>query len=65
MGNIRTSFVKRISKELIDTHAGKFTTDFEENKILVAEYSTVSTKHLRNKIAGYITRLVKQQENQA
>ena len=55
MGNIRTSFVKRISKELIETHQGKFTTDFEENKKLVAEYSTVSTKHLRNKIAGYIT----------
>ena len=32
MGNIRTSFVKRISKELIETHQGKFTTDFEENK---------------------------------
>ena len=65
MGNIRTSFVKRISKELIETHQGKFTTDFEENKKLVAEYSTVSTKHLRNKIAGYITRLVRQQANQA
>ena len=39
--------------------------DFEENKKLVAEYSTVSTKHLRNKIAGYITRLVRQQANQA
>ena len=26
---------------------------------------TVSTKHLRNKIAGYITRLVRQQANQA
>ena len=64
MGNIRTSFVKRISKELIETHKGKFTTDFEENKVLVAEYSTVSTKHLRNKIAGYITRLVRQDANQ-
>ena len=65
MGNIRTSFVKRISKDLIETHPGKFTTDFEENKVLVAEYSTVSTKHLRNKIAGYITRLVRQEANQA
>lgn len=65
MGNIRTSFVKRLARELIETHKGVFTTDFEENKKLVAEYSTVSTKHLRNKIAGYITRLVKQQANQA
>lgn len=60
MGNIRTSFVKRTAKELIETHRGKFTTDFDENKKLVAEYSTVSTKHLRNKIAGYVTRLMKQ-----
>ena len=64
MGNIRTSFVKRISKELIETHANTFTTDFDENKKLVAEYSTVSTKHLRNKIAGYVTRLVRQNLNE-
>jgi small subunit ribosomal protein S17e len=64
MGNIRTSFVKRISKELIETHKGKFTTDFDENKKLVMEYSTVSTKHLRNKIAGYVTRLVRQQKSE-
>lgn len=61
MGNIRTSFVKRIAKELIENYEGKFTTDFDENKKLVEEYSTVSTKHLRNKIAGYITRLVRQE----
>ena len=35
MGNIRTSFVKRLAKELIETHKGVFTTDFEENKKLV------------------------------
>ncbi|MGV8143241.1 MAG: 30S ribosomal protein S17e [Methanothermobacter sp.] len=60
MGNIRTSFVKRIAKELIENYNGKFTTDFEENKKLVEEYSSVSTKHLRNKIAGYVTRMVRQ-----
>ena len=59
MGNIRTSFVKRLAKELIETHNGVFTTDFEENKKLVQEYSTVSTKHLRNKIAGYVHILIK------
>ena len=37
MGNIRTSFVKRLAKELIETHKGVFTTDFEENKKLVVE----------------------------
>ncbi len=61
MGNIRTSFVKRTAKELLETYEDKFTNDFDENKKLVEEFSTVSTKHLRNKIAGYITRLVRQQ----
>ncbi len=60
MGNIRSSFIKRVSKELIETYQGKFTKDFDENKKLVEEYTTVSTKHLRNKIAGYVTRLVSQ-----
>ena len=64
MGNIRTSFVKRLARELIETHKGVFTTDFEENKKLVSEYSAVSTKHLRNKIAGYVTRLVKLEQAQ-
>ena len=61
MGNIRTSFVKRTAKELIEIYEDKFSTDFDENKKLVEEYSTVSTKHLRNKIAGYITRLIRQE----
>ena len=61
MGNIRTGFVKRVAKELVENNPGKFTLDFEKNKKLVEELSTVSTKHLRNKIAGYITRLMRQQ----
>ncbi|HIH61443.1 MAG TPA: 30S ribosomal protein S17e [Methanobacteriales archaeon] len=61
MGNIRTAFVKRIAKELVENNPGKFTLDFEENKKLVEKLSTVNTKHLRNKIAGYITRLMRQQ----
>ncbi|NLU04791.1 MAG: 30S ribosomal protein S17e [Methanothermobacter sp.] len=62
MGNIRISFVKRIAKEMIENHPGKFTDDFDTNKKLVEEFSTVSTKHLRNKIAGYITRIISQQK---
>ena len=43
MGNIRTSFVKRLAKELIETHKGVFTTDFDQNKKLVM---AVSYTHL-------------------
>ena len=31
---------------------------------IIEEYSTVSTKHLRNKIAGYVTRLVRLEQTQ-
>lgn len=60
MGNIRTTFVKRTAKELLEEHGDKFNNDFENNKQVVAEYSTVSTKHLRNQIAGYATYLMDQ-----
>lgn len=60
MGNIRTTFVKRTAKELIEAHGDKFNTDFENNKQAVAECSSVSTKHLRNQIAGYATHLMEQ-----
>ena len=39
MGNIRTSFVKRLAKELIETHKGVFTTDFDQNKKYVKAYN--------------------------
>ena len=35
-----------------------------EQKKILREYSTVSTKHLRNKIAGYVTRLVRLEQTQ-
>ena len=60
MGNIRTTFVKRTAKELLEAHGEKFNNDFENNKQVVAEYSTVSTKHLINQIAVYATHLMQQ-----
>ncbi|MBY9019759.1 MAG: 30S ribosomal protein S17e, partial [Candidatus Lokiarchaeota archaeon] len=36
-----------------------FTTDFERNKILLDKYSKVDSKHLRNRISGYIVNIMK------
>ena len=57
MGKVRTEHVKRIARELLDKYPSKFTTDFENNKKLVNEYTNVSSTKLRNKVAGYTTRL--------
>ena len=57
MGRIKTTFIKRKTKELHKQFGDKFTTDFTENKEITAKYASVQSKKLRNIIAGYMTRL--------
>lgn len=64
MGKIRTVLIKRISRELVDRYSVSFTTDFDNNKVVVDELLTNTTKRLRNRIAGYITHLVKLRQPQ-
>lgn len=59
MGRIRTRLIKRTANELVSKHKTQFTESFDHNKKTVDEVSEVSTKKLRNKIAGYVTKLVK------
>ncbi|RLF42187.1 MAG: 30S ribosomal protein S17e [Thermoplasmata archaeon] len=57
MGNIRQTFIKTIAKELLERYPDQFNPgDFEHNKRMVAEVTTVKSNLLRNRIAGYITR---------
>jgi len=57
-GKVRTELVKRIARELVERFPDKFTTDFETNKKLVKSLTNISSTKLRNRVAGYITRLV-------
>lgn len=59
LGRIRQTFIKRTGEELIEKFADKFTSDFEENKKAVEEVAMISTKTLRNRVAGYVTAKVK------
>jgi small subunit ribosomal protein S17e len=58
MGNIRQTNIKRISFRLIENYADVFTKDFEINKTLVTKYTTIESKVIRNRVAGYVTRKV-------
>ncbi|MBD3247015.1 30S ribosomal protein S17e [Candidatus Pacearchaeota archaeon] len=60
MGRIKTKLIKRISLKLFKQHKEEFKPDFEENKQLVESLADVPSKKIRNVIAGYVTRLVKQ-----
>jgi len=64
MGKVRTVLIKNISKELVNTYPDVFTTDFDENKKLLDKYLEVDSKHLRNRISGYIVSLLKNKERQ-
>lgn len=64
LGKVRISLVKRTAKELLEKYPDLFTRDFEHNKQVVKKLLDVSSKKLRNQIAGYITHLVKIRERQ-
>lgn len=59
MGRIKTKLVKRTTKELLKLHPADFTPDFDQNKAVVTKYAEMSSKKLRNTIAGYAARIVR------
>ncbi len=59
MGKVRTEMIKRISLELIDKYPYSFGTDFEPNKQFLKQIGLDVSKKLRNKLAGYVTTIVK------
>lgn len=59
MGKVRTILIKKVSKELIHKYPDVFTTDFEKNKKLLDKYLEADSKHLRNRISGYVVTLMK------
>ena len=62
MGRIKTQLTKRLGQELFKKHEQHFSDNFAENKQIVNRLTDVSSKKLRNIIAGYVTRLVKNKE---
>ena len=59
MGNIRSTYIKRIAKELVNIYPDKFVArDFQHNKEKVTELADFDSKVMRNRVAGYITRIL-------
>jgi len=53
--------IKRISYEVLEEHKSKFGEDFADNKKVLDQISIIRSKSLKNKISGYITRLIKKE----
>ena len=60
MGKIKTTLIKRTGIELFKKHKTLFTADFQKNKEAIETVADIPSKKLRNIIAGYITRLSRQ-----
>ena len=60
MGRIKQTYLKRVAEKLSTEYPGDFTTDFQVNKEKVQEYTDVTSKSMRNKIAGCLVRMSRQ-----
>jgi small subunit ribosomal protein S17e len=59
LGSIRPGYIKIAARTLFQNFPDEFTDDFETNKRLVEQYSDASSKKVRNRVAGYVVRLVR------
>ncbi len=63
---MKTRKVKVLAKEVVEKFPERISADFELNKLLVGEaLSGQVSKKIRNQVAGYITRLVKKELEEA
>merc|ERR1712105_560802 len=58
-GRVRTKTVKKAARVIIEKYYTKLTLDFHTNKRIIEEVAIIPSKPLRNKIAGFITHLMK------
>lgn len=59
MGRIRNKVVKRAAKQIVEKHYIRLDTDFHLNKRVTEQVAIIQSKRLRNKVAGYVTVLMK------
>ena len=60
LGRIKTIMVKRVTKQLVSEHKEEFTDDYNKNKEVLKKYIITKSPKIRNVIAGYAARLIKQ-----
>ncbi len=59
MGNIRTKDIKKAAFQVKSVYKEKMGKDFEANKQVVKELKLIDDKKMRNKVTGYLTRIMR------
>ncbi len=60
----RVDRIKRLSYEVLDKHKSKFNESFADNKKLLDQFAIIRSKGLKNEIAGYITKFIKNEKRE-
>ncbi|RZD36258.1 MAG: hypothetical protein CXT79_00170 [Thaumarchaeota archaeon] len=55
--------IKMLSIKVLQDHKEKFGVDFAKNKQALNDICKISSKSLKNKLAGYITKFIKNEFN--
>ena len=59
MGNIRTKDIKKAAFQLKKNYKDKLDTDFEKNKQKIKKLKLIQNKRARNRVVGYLTRVMR------
>ncbi|WP_449461556.1 hypothetical protein PQ610_04010 [Tardisphaera miroshnichenkoae] len=62
MSELNTHKAKRIASLIVSQYPDRFSSDFEKNKKSLDDLLIFPSKSMRNKVAGYITRIAKRAE---
>ncbi|SBS88872.1 40S ribosomal protein S17, putative [Plasmodium ovale curtisi] len=59
MGRVRTKTIKRAARQIVEKYYAKLTLDFQINKKITEEVAIIPSKRMKNKVAGFVTHLMK------
>lgn len=62
---VKPSYIKDIGNILLNRYPEVFNTSFENNKEKVDRLTSITSKTIRNRVAGYICKKVKQKNQKA
>ncbi|MCJ7450627.1 MAG: 30S ribosomal protein S17e [Candidatus Nanohaloarchaeota archaeon QJJ-9] len=58
MGRVRPRHIKRVAKTLVEDDEERFEKDFEHNKDVLKDLGEFESRKIRNRVAGYIVRVL-------
>ncbi len=62
MGRVRPNYIKRLARDLVKKHPDSFEKDFDHNKKMLKDLKDFDSSKVRNRVAGYIIRVLENQK---